>query len=91
MSYSNVPAYEPAPGLKIRPTMRFAVAQRVPGLGAVVVAAYRTQREAENARRRADYHNEWVSPVLVRRGAGWVPAAARRQAMYAPEPQSAVA
>lgn len=89
--YTNVPAYEPAPGLRIRAAMRYAIAQRVPGQGAVVVAAYRTQREAENARRRAGYHNEWVSPVLVRRPDGWVPAAARRQAMYAPTPEPAVA
>lgn len=82
--YTNVPAYEPAPGLRIRTTMRFAIAQRIPGLGAVVVSAFRTEREAVNARRRAEYHREWVSPVLTRQGTGWVPVAARRRAMYAP-------
>lgn len=84
--YTNLPAYEPAPGLKIRVNMRFAIAQRVPGLGAVVTAAYRTRHEAELARRRAAYHNEWTSPVLERGGAGWVPVAPARKAMYALSP-----
>jgi hypothetical protein len=81
--YTNVPAYEPAPGLRIRIGLKFAIAQRVPGFGAVVTAAYRTRHEADKARRRAMYHNEWVSDVLMRSAAGWVPANPRRRAMYA--------
>jgi hypothetical protein len=83
MSYTNVPAYQPMSGLRPRTGMKFAIAQRVPGQGAVVTAAFRTEREAANAKRRAEYHNEWVSPVLSRHGSGWAPVARQRRAMYA--------
>jgi hypothetical protein len=83
MSYTNLPAYQPAPGVRILKAHRFAIAQRLPGLGAVVTQAYKTKREAELARARSIRGNEWASFVLARREDGWVPATERRARVYA--------
>lgn len=83
MTYTNLPAYQPQAGMRVLKGHRFAIAQRVPGQGAVVTAAFKTKREAQLARRRAMAHNEWVSLTLERRSDGWVPVAPQVRRLYA--------
>lgn len=91
MTYTNVPPYQPASGMRILKAHKYAIAQRIPGQGAVIVAAYKTEHEAKKARARATYHHEWASSVLERRSDGWVPVNPRIAKVYVPAPELAVA